>query len=67
MNATFASNSTEWSPANITGMVNIVLTSLYVLINLHQSYNHKHYKSSCCDKTCFDIIIDWEEDTEQKK
>jgi hypothetical protein len=48
----------DWTPADITGMVNVELTFICLLINLHQSYNHKHYKSSCCGDTCFDVIVD---------
>jgi hypothetical protein len=65
MNATNFTNitnlSTDWSPADITSMANVVLTFLCIIINLHQSYNHKHYKSTCCNEIYFDIVIDREE------
>jgi phage/plasmid-associated DNA primase len=64
MNATNLTNvmnlSNDWSPADITSMANVVLTFLCIIINLHQSYNHKYYKSTCCDETCFDVIINHE-------
>jgi hypothetical protein len=59
MNTTISTeDSDDWTPKNITGMVNVVLTFICLLVNLHQSYNHKHYKSSCCGDTCFDVIVD---------
>jgi hypothetical protein len=67
MNTTCANPSTDWSPADITGMVNVGLIFLCIVINLHQSYNHKHYKSSCCNETCFDVIIERNESTLPKK
>jgi hypothetical protein len=59
MNTTISTDDHgNWTPADITGMVNLALTFICLLINLHQSYNHKYYKSSCCGDTCFDVIVD---------
>lgn len=43
------SNNTTvvWSPADISGMVNLGLSFIILVINLHQSYNHRHFHSEC--------------------
>lgn len=47
MDNTTSTATTVWSPADITGMVNLVLTFICVVINLHQSYSHRHFHSEC--------------------
>lgn len=42
-----SNETTTWSPADITSIVNIGLTFICVLINIHQSYAHKHFHSEC--------------------
>ena len=45
-------NTVEYGSSSWFEIGTLVLTSLTLLVNLHQSYSHDHY-SSCFDKECF--------------
>lgn len=40
-------SATTWGVIEIATIANMCLTVLVTLINLHQSYRHKHLRSTC--------------------
>lgn len=53
MNAT--ADTIQWTPSDITSIVNVGLTFLVVLINLHQSYSNRHFHSECFGRVCCQV------------
>lgn len=53
-------NSTDtWTPADVSSVINIVMTFIVLLINVHQSYSYRHFHSEC-----WGCVVDNTKDTE---
>ena len=48
----------HWGPSEIASIVNLGLTFFVVLINLHQSYSHRHFHSECMGTSCCSVNSD---------
>lgn len=44
-----------WSPADISSVINMCVSFLVLLLNMHQSYSHRHFQSECFGESCCGI------------
>ena len=53
----------NWSSSDIIQLVNLIVTALVFVINMHQSYSQKHFQSECMGDSCMSVTVDTDKTT----